>query len=58
MADRKLALLFFRPFFVAEGESARQDGTPRDHCPYPEQTEERELWLEGWSEGRDAPDCR
>ncbi|MFE1603324.1 ribosome modulation factor [Methylobacterium sp. ID0610] len=37
---------------AAQGVRARQNGKPRDVCPYPLDTEEREQWLEGY-DGRE-----
>jgi ribosome modulation factor len=30
------------------GISAYSAGVPRDACPYPIESDERRLWLEGW----------
>jgi ribosome modulation factor len=45
----------------AEGTASYLHGLPRDNCPYPPNSDEREPWLEGWdqparrdSTGRDA----
>ncbi|WP_084673957.1 ribosome modulation factor [Methylobacterium sp. WSM2598] len=36
------------PDRTPEGVRARQHGKPRDACPYPLGSEEREEWLEGF----------
>ncbi|MBY0295636.1 MAG: hypothetical protein K2X71_06300 [Methylobacterium sp.] len=33
---------------TAEGARARQQGRPREACPYPLDSEEREEWMEGY----------
>ena len=38
-----------------EGLDAKLLGKPRESCPYPEGSEEREDWLEGWDSGRVLP---
>jgi len=34
------------------GIRAFEAGAPREACPYPAHSEERELWLTGWDEAR------
>ena len=40
------------------GLDARAKGEPHTACPYPDESGEREQWLEGWHkpDGADAPD--
>ena len=38
-----------------EGLDAKLLGKPRESCPYPEGTEERDKWLDGWDSGRELP---
>nr|WP_043754127.1 Rmf/CrpP family protein [Methylobacterium nodulans] len=33
---------------VSEGVRAHQRGKPRDACPYPAKSEQRQQWLEGY----------
>ena len=35
-----------------EGMDAFGRGVPREACPYPDGSEERELWLSGWEEAK------
>jgi ribosome modulation factor len=32
----------------SEGEDSYSFGLPREDCPYPPDSDEREAWLEGW----------
>jgi hypothetical protein len=36
-----------------EGLDAFGRGIPREECPHPEGTDEREIWQEGWDSGHD-----
>jgi ribosome modulation factor len=38
--------------FLEAGIRAFEAGTPREACPYPMHSQERELWLAGWDEAR------
>ena len=38
-----------------EGLDAKLLGKPRESCPYPEGSQEREDWLDGWDSGRVLP---
>ena len=35
-----------------EGMDAFKRDVPEDACPYPEGSDERELWLTGWEEAK------
>jgi len=35
-----------------EGMDSFGRGVPREACPYPEDSDERELWLSGWEEAK------
>jgi ribosome modulation factor len=36
-----------------EGEDACARGVPRSDCPYPQGSQERVAWLEGWDDASD-----
>lgn len=38
------------------GIRAFEAGTPREACPYPPHSRERELWLAGWDEAKSVAD--
>ena len=35
-----------------EGMDAFGRGVPREACPYPDSSDERELWVSGWEEAK------
>lgn len=39
-----------------EGQDACGRGVPRSDCPYPEDSDEREAWLEGWDDTSELND--
>ncbi|MCJ2048679.1 hypothetical protein MKL01_02980 [Methylobacterium sp. J-070] len=43
---------------IAEGAHARVIGRPKDSCPYPVESAERQAWLEGYdgTPTEDGPD--
>lgn len=43
---------------IAEGAHARAIGLPKDSCPYPANSLERQAWLEGYdgTPAEDGPD--
>jgi ribosome modulation factor len=43
---------------IEEGVASYLHGLPREDCPYPPGSDEREQWLEGWGQTarRDRPD--
>lgn len=43
---------------IAEGAHARALGKPKDACPYPADSPERQAWLEGYdgTPAEDGPD--
>jgi ribosome modulation factor len=36
----------------AEGLDAYGRGVPRSDCPYPQGSDEREIWFNGWDDAR------
>ncbi len=39
-----------RPSVYQEGVDSFTQGWPRDNCPYPPDSEDREDWLRGWND--------
>ena len=39
-----------RPSVYQEGFDSFDHGLPRDNCPYPPDSEDREDWLRGWND--------
>ena len=37
------------PSLYKEGSDSFNQGWPRDDCPYPPESEDREEWLRGWN---------
>jgi ribosome modulation factor len=40
-----------RTIFFMEGSAAAETGVPREGCPHPPASPEREAWLAGWYQG-------
>ena len=40
--------MFDRSKFLNEGAEAGLDGLPIESCPYPVNSHQHELWLDGW----------
>ena len=38
------------PGVYQEGSDSCDQGLPRDNCPYPPDSEDREDWLRGWND--------
>jgi hypothetical protein len=47
-----------RVIFFMEGSAAAETGVPREGCPHPPASPEREAWLAGWYEATNAADHR